>query len=97
MFDIGGDFREAKFEDGQTRCFIRTGCVPVTEGGKEFEIYTESKGTRRQAPISLPIIAADDVETFLINDEIREYIVDEINAFCDGSEEEDEEDDFEED
>jgi hypothetical protein len=52
---------------------------------------------RRQAPISLPKIATDDVETFLINDEIREYIVDEINAFCDGSEEEDEEDDFEED
>ena len=77
-------FREAKFEDGQTRCFIRTGCVPITEGGKEFAIFTESKGTRRQAPLSLQMLFAEDVvETFIINDEVTEevYIIDGINAY----------------
>ncbi len=92
-------FREAKFEDGRTCCFIRTGCVPITEGGKEFEIFTESKGTRRQAPLSLQMLSAEDVETFIINDEVTEevYIIDGINAYWDGCEEEGEVEDFKDD
>jgi hypothetical protein len=97
LFDIGGDFRETKFEDGQTRCFIRTGCVPKSQEGHDFELYCESLGTRRQAALALPMISSEDVETFMINEEVTEDIVDGINAFCDGSEEENEEEDFEDD
>ena len=96
MFDGGGDFRNAKFEAGLTRCFIKTGCVPRTEGGKDFEIYHESLGTRRGDALSLPMLSADDVETFLINEQVEE-IFDGINAFCVDIEEENEEEDFEDD
>ena len=97
MFNSGGDFRERKFEEGQTRCFIKTFCIPKTEGGTEFELYHESLGTRRGDALSLPMMSStEDVETFLINEEVQE-IFDGINAFCVDSEDENEEEDFEDD
>ena len=42
------------------------------------------------------MLSADDVETFLINEQVEE-IFDGINAFCVDSEEENEEEDFEDD
>ena len=43
------------------------------------------------------MMSSEDVETFVINEEVTEDIVDGINAFCDGSEDENEEEDFEDD
>ena len=95
MFDIGGDFRTKTFEEGQTRCFIKTGCIPKNDvaGASDFAVYYESAGTRKEGPLSLPMMAAEDIDTFVVNEE-REEILDGINAFCDDSEEEDEEEEF---
>jgi len=94
LFDFGGDFLKEKFEEGQTRCFIETGCVPQTEGLGDFIEYSEKPGTRHNLELKLPMIS-DDIETFNTMENEATDFIQGLEAFYEySSESDDAENDF---
>jgi hypothetical protein len=97
LFDSGGKFLKRDIEDGQTRCFIKTGCIPQTKGLADFVEYNEGTGTKRNAGLELPILSFD-METIYVDDkkiQPRRDLIQKIDDhFAVSSESEKDEEDF---